>query len=259
LKKVIVVVCVVCLVVSLFACSKSVGAEAFALYTESGARMAEVSSVAMDVSIDGEMIFMGMSIPTVTTGSVQQVTYAPEDMDFSIVMDTSGDLGGEAGGMETFMYYRAGVLYTHDATGQKSKKEVPVSYVLNSASINQPTFELDAIRSAAVTDTPGGKKLNFVLKSEAMQAYAKGVLGALLDTLADSNEMAVLLKDVQYEVLLTDDGLLDSYVMTMDVSFRFPDSDQSIQFIYTNRVKVTQVGDVVITFPDDLNSYKEID
>ncbi|MDR1616731.1 MAG: copper amine oxidase N-terminal domain-containing protein [Syntrophomonadaceae bacterium] len=193
------------------------------------------------ITVDDETMDMKIS------GSIKQVNHSATDIE--LAADVAVNVLGQD---ETFkIYYKDGLMYM-DAAGEKMKIAAGIDEALAAAQVSNMEIEKDAIKEQSIE----GNTLKFTLDGNKLMAAVDTLLNNGLGSLALSGG-GYEIGDIVCTVNLDDKGTLKNVQMVFLMNLAIEDTAVSVSYDLT--VAYTRIGDVSITAPADLSSYKELE
>ena len=236
--------------------------EAFELYQQMMAAMADIESLDMDLNmtIDMDMTeFLGMTMTTVTTGNIRQVTRSETDMDMA--MDLTTTMMGETTSM--LMYFRNGVMYTEmEMFGEviRYSMSMPLEDFMAESGTGMDDlldFDEDAIKDFSISRQGGNTTIEFTLDGNAVNNLMDQIMAQLESLAMYEDDMAIEIGDVAMEVVINSDGMLQFYRMVTDMSITV--EGETFTMSMDTAMTVNSYNDVTIVFPDDLDEWEYMD
>lgn len=221
---------------------------AYEIYTEANERITEAGSAHMKMDMSMNASYGEETLEIAIDSDVKQIIHSETDVELEMAMNMSM-MGQE---IPTTAFYKDGVYYI-EAQGIKQKMEMPVDEALKQSNTELVSFPDSAIKDQSVESTSNGSKLSFTLDGQAMNDMISGMTDDLTAALGDTGSMEI--EDIVMTANVDADGnLLDT---DMDFTYTVSAGGESIPMNITIFLEVLQIGDVTITYPEDLDSYME--
>ncbi len=216
-------------------------------------RFAMYAAIHADVSgeaTDGYAISLDM--PLSVKVMMNQEDLDASKMEMSGVMNISVNVDGEETNIDQDMtYYYADGMYYMSSGGTQVKMAMSLSDAMSALGTMSNTQPISMIESLEMTDD---NTLHMVYSTGAMSSMITNLLGALG---TEDAGMQFDMGDVAIDVTFAD-GVMQSMKAAFDMSISV--DDQSMDISMTEDCTITATGDdVVITLPDDLDSYTSMD
>jgi hypothetical protein len=218
----------------------------FAEYLAATSAIEKATSFAADVKGSMGMTIGGQKTDTQISGSVKAIMKS--DTDIEVLSDITANVGGQS--VTAKVYYKDGVAYT-EAAGEKIKMTMSLDDAMKLAQSENFDFSEDAIKDQS--KSADGKELKFTFDGAKLTNIADEVLGSLGSAVPQGSEYKI--GDVVCTAVLDDAGAIKSEHIVFSAEMTAAGATASIDYDLT--MTYSQVGNVTITAPTDLASYKE--
>lgn len=252
MKRILAVLMSSVLVLSLAACSQETAKTPEEIYDEAIAKSQQLNALDGDMEMSMDMDMGGMTLGMTMTADLQMRKNSDTDVEMAMVMG-SNILGQQLNVEE---YFKDGYLYLSDGAGTKVKAPFEYSEIAGQASINTATSRdyMDTLEMSE--DENGNYVFNYTIAQDKLNDYLATALGSMEDLLGETGSFTIsemtgtCVIDKDYNVLSDKVHM----VMSMDVEGQTMNMTVDVSIVYN------AVGDaVVVSFPDDLDTYTEVD
>jgi hypothetical protein len=224
-------------------------ATAHDIYSKAAVAMGNATSLAVKTDMGMYITEYGTSTEVVMTGSVKVNKKSKTDVE--VLTEVVVNIYGQNVSVTT--YYKDGTSYVGAGT-QKYRVEVPLEDFLQQTNTEPFSFPDTAVLDQQVMEKDGGKELSFTLDGSALSDAIIKQVGSFTELVGE--EAAFSIGDVKYVVLVDGQGYLKTTDMNFDMQARIEDETRG--FTMRIGIEYEQINDVVIDFPDDLDSYKPL-
>ncbi|MDR1572039.1 MAG: copper amine oxidase N-terminal domain-containing protein [Clostridiales Family XIII bacterium] len=221
-------------------------AEAYAKYAAAEAAINDAGSYEAEIKGSISLEVEGEALDVAMTGAVKQVNHS--DTDIEVEGNVKTDVAGLS--VDTKVYYRNGFMYVA-AADTKVKMALDVEEAIAQATASLPVVE-DAIKEGSVD----GNTIQFTMDGAKLAYAANSLTGNISGLEAVDAEYEI--GDVAFTATIGDDGVLKEVAMKFLLSVAVADGEPT-SIDYDLTVSYTKIGDVSITAPTDLASYKELE
>ena len=241
MKRILAVLMGTAMVLSLASCSQETAKTPEEIYDE-----ALVKSMSLD-ALDGDMeIAMDMDMGGMTLGMKMSA-----DMQIKKISDTESEM---AMVMNTSIL--DGYLYMNDGAGTKVKAPFEYSEIAGQATMNTATSRDFMDKLEMTEDENGNYVFNYTIAQDKMNEYLSDALEGMDELVGDTGSYTIgemtgtCVIDKDYNVLS------DKVHMVMNMTAEGQEVAMSVDV----SIVYNAVGDAVtVSFPDDLDSYTEVD
>ncbi|MDC7291528.1 hypothetical protein NXH76_27495 [Blautia schinkii] len=226
----------------------------FTVYEEAAVKTSELKSIASTAKLNMKLSAQGQSIEIGMDMDMKILNPNGDDMQADIAMDM--DMLGQNISMNS--YYKDGYYYT--ATGDSKVKyimdikEMQEQIAANSV---QTGLKKEDFKEISMEKKDKDSLITFTINGETMSNVVDSAMGALSDMLAGS-DMEMKIGDIPGTATVNKDNYISAMTMkmplTMTISGQEMTMDLDMDITYTDPGK-----DVTVEFPDDLDTYEEID
>jgi hypothetical protein len=241
------------LMLSLSGCGEGTGDSKadYELYAVAAAAMNEAAGIEMDMdmttSVEGDAA--GFDSDLKMTSNLKM--FKKSDTDFEMEMRQTTNVLGTA--VDTTSYFKDGNMYINMGE-EKMKMALPMEDAIAQANASAMEFEQSAIKNSSSKDVDNGKEVSFTVSGDALKDYMeKGTQGALAG-LGTGLDMSF--GDATITSVIDSDGNMVSLSMKMTFDMS-ADGEKTAMTISIDMHNIV-IGDIVIDFPADLDSYEEI-
>lgn len=244
MKKKLALLVAIALAIGLVGCNTD-ELTAYERYTAANQKLSEAGSMAADLSMDIDMTVAGQTIGATMEGSVETVANSETDIDLALLMT----LNSNGLSADITAYYTDGWYYM-DTMGTRQKTKMDVQDVSGSIDYNID-FPLDAVKDVQFDERDGAYHITFTLDGAALS----DTLSRQLADIPGIGDADVEFADVVMNAIIDKENNLKS--VDMVYGFSMGVSGQNTSCEAHVHMDITQIGDVSIAFPDDLDSYPE--
>jgi hypothetical protein len=171
------------------------------------------------------------------------------DTDIEVSGATTTTVAGQE--VTADIYYKDGVIYT-EAAGEKIKMATPIDEALKLAQAGgNMDLSADAIKDQS--KDASGKVLTFTFDGAKMSEITNGLIGSMGSAMPAAGEYTI--SDIVCTATLDNADALKSVRMVF--SMKATVGDVTVDANYDVTTTYSQIGNVTITPPADLSSYKE--
>jgi len=193
-----------------------------------------------------------METEILASSTIAQVNHSPTEIDMRMEILTVTD-GTE---MAMTSYFRDGVFYM-EIMDERIKMPLGLDEVLAQANAGVFTFEEAAISNQIISETPNGTELSFVLSGEAMSDMISQIAGSTAALFGGMEGIEMSFEDIALTMQLDENEFPKTSNISMNM--RMEGEGLTVTMQTTTLMEVVQVGDITIDFPEDLDSYTEVD
>lgn len=239
------------MVLSLAACSGDTAKTPEELYDEAVAKSANLSAMDAEMDITMDMDMGGMTLGMTMTADMQTKKVSDTDVQMAMVMKTA-ILGQEVSIEE---YFKDGNLYMNDGMGTKVMAPIDYSVVADSVQMNSATSR-DFMDHLEMIEQEGNYVFNYTISTDKLDDYLASAMGDMEEMLGDTGSYTISEMSGQCIVDKDLNVLSDNVHMVMDMTME----GQTMSIAMDLGIKYNAIGDdVVVNFPEDLDSYTEVD
>lgn len=231
-----------------FTACTSAEEKAYALYVKANENLGSVQSYAAKTDVTIDMDFGSESYSIKTSGAIKQVMHSETDAELEMEISASQP-GIES---EFTAYYRDGFYYLALDEDNKWKTATPLDELLQQSYYNID-FSETAVKNTVVEKVDEGTKINFTLDGNVLNEL---MVNQLSDMGLDTEGINFSCGDVDMETIIGK----DENIKTVDMKFIFSleQDGQKIDADTHMFMEITQIGNISISPPDDLDSYLEM-
>ena len=251
MKKLLALLLGATLALSMTGCSSEEALTPEEIYDQAIAKSQELDAVDGDMTISMDMDMGGMSLSMGMDARIQLKNATSGDMEMAMILST--DVLGTS--MQVEEYFKDGYFYMSDGT-TKVKAPFDYSEVAGQAQMNTATARDFMEKLEMTEDENGNYVFTYSIAQDRLNDYLDGALEGMDDILGETgsfviNEMnGTCVIDKEYNVIS------DNVHMDMDMTAE----GQSLGYVMDISIEYNAVGDAVtVSFPDDLDSYEEVD
>jgi hypothetical protein len=184
---------------------------------------------------------------TEISGAIKMISHSDTDIEVSGVTTTT--VAGQE--VTANIYYKDGFIYT-EVAGEKIKMATPIDEALKLAQAGGNLAVGEDVIKGQSKDA-SGKVLTFTFDGAKMSDITNGLIGSMGAAMPATGEYTI--SDIVCTATLDDTGALKSTRMVFSMEATV--EDVSIDANYDVMTTYSQIGNVTITPPTDLSSYKE--
>jgi hypothetical protein len=155
-------------------------------------------------------------------------------------------------------YLRDRILYTDSENAQTKQKVYTDGYYAALNLVGQEyTFPKNMIKDESIEAGDDGKQLvSYTIDNIAMNELPFHLTHDLFEYAELLIDVQMSFQDMEVDAVINSDGILES----MDVVYEYTitQKGQRVRYAYDISIEITQIGDVSIFFPGELEDYQEI-
>ena len=252
MKRILAVLMSTAMVLSLAACSQETAKTPEEIYDEALVKSMSLDALDGDMEIAMDMDMGGMTLGMKMSADMQIKKISDTESEMAMVMNTS-ILGQEVVIEE---YFKDGYLYMNDGAGTKVKAPFEYSEIAGQATMNTATSRDFMDKLEMTEDENGNYVFNYTIAQDKMNEYLSDALEGMDELVGDTGSYTIgemtgtCVIDKDYNVLS------DKVHMVMNMTAEGQEVAMSVDV----SIVYNAVGDAVtVSFPDDLDSYTEVD
>lgn len=252
MKRILAVLMSTAMVLSLAACSQETAKTPEEIYDEAILKSQSLDALDGDMEMSMDMDMGGMTLGMSMTADLQMKKVSDTEAELAMVMGTN--VLGQEVKMEE--YFKDGYLYMNDGMGTKVKAPFEYSEVSSQVAMNTATSRDFMDKLEMTEDENGNYVFNYTIAQDKINDYLADAMEGMDELLGDTGSLNIgemtgtCIIDKDYNVLS------DKVHMVMDMSVE----GQEVSMTIDVSITYNAVGDAVtVTFPDDLDSYTEVD
>jgi len=252
------------MILSLAACGVDAKKDqtAYELYESATEKLNNAKSMSSDVDMEIAMTAMDETMKISTTGKLQQVMISDTEFEMAMDLHQESDLLDESNDFSS--YYKDGTMYM-DMDIMKFKMDMPMDeYMEQAAGSNTDILEFPetAISEYDIEELEDdARKLSFTLIGSELNAILDEMLDGSMSQFfesmgADLEEVNYDFNDVSIAMVIDKDDNIKTY--TMLYGFAMDIDDETIDVAVDMSMDILGIDDVVIDFPEDLDTYVDM-
>ena len=246
MKRFLTVLMSAAMVLSLAACSQETAKTPEEIYDEALVKSMSLDALDGDMEIAMDMDMGGMTLGMKMSADMQIKKISDTESEMAMVMNTS-ILGQEVVIEE---YFKDGYLYMNDGAGTKVKAPFEYSEIAGQATMNTATSRDFMDKLEMTEDENGNYVFNYTIAQDKMNEYLSDALEGNTGSYTIGEMTGTCVIDKDYNVLS------DKVHMVMNMTAEGQEVAMSVDV----SIVYNAVGDAVtVSFPDDLDSYTEVD
>lgn len=240
------------MVLAMTGCSDSGKPDVKKIYQDAITKSEQIKSADMDSVVKIDMDMGGMTIGVTVDADIK---FTQNDNKIEMIMNASTELMGQSVVVD---YYFTNGYYYMNMAGQKVKYPMDLDEITEQIEAQAagltPAEYLDNME---LTEQENGDyKITYTIRDEMMALFMDSALASAGDAIPAGSDMTV--NNVSGELVVDKDSNIKSQSISMDFKAIIEGTEANMTMKMDMVYKATG-GDVTLVFPDDLDTYIEVD
>lgn len=221
----------------------------YSAYTKALKKLNNAKQMQLDLSMTLTMTLGEQDIPMTTYVNVKRVETDNSDLQFE--MDMSMEFLDDERSIKS--YYKDGFYYYKDYLGQTNKMKMDQAEAIRQMYVTGFDITKESVLDVSQNKIDGGRELVFLISPDISNEVMERQYRSLMENHGVDRE-DIIVSDITLTAAMDSRGMLRK--TNVDFTADIVIDNNTIPFTYNIATSVVSAKDVVIEFPDDLESYE---